>query len=65
MCNGEDVNVLVYNCFLVFQTQFQRLVLRMTRFYTREESGKVWTRLKNVVKARGYESRTSADEVSQ
>lgn len=46
------------------QTPFQRLVLRMTRFYTQLESSKVWIRLKQVMKLQGYESRTSPDESS-
>ena len=49
--------------FLSMQTSFQRLALRMTRFYTNQSSSIVWSRLQQVVKKLGYESRTSPDKV--
>ena len=42
---------------------FQHLVLRMTRFYTKLESTKVWNRLRQAMKTLGYEAKTSQDQV--
>ena len=49
--------------FLLLQTPFQRLTLRMTRFYTSQPSAKVWNRLQHVMRNMGYDARTSADKV--
>ena len=49
--------------FLLHQTPFQRLTLRMTRFYTSQPSAKVWNRLQHVMRNMGYDARTSADKV--
>jgi len=46
-----------------FQTPFQRLTLRMTRFYTSQPSVKVWNRLQQIMRKMGYDARTSADKV--
>ena len=45
------------------QTPFQRLTLRMTRFYTSQPSVKVWNRLQHIMRKMGYDARTSADKV--
>ena len=49
--------------FLLLQTPFQRLTLRMTRFYTSQPSAKVWNRLQHIMRNMGYDARTSADKV--
>ena len=54
-----------YKSFIILflQTPFQRLTLRMTRFYTSQPSAKVWNRLQHVMRNMGYDARTSADKV--
>ncbi|XP_019853937.1 PREDICTED: serine/threonine-protein kinase Chk1-like [Amphimedon queenslandica] len=46
------------------QTSFQRLALRMTRFYTKLDSAKVWNRLRQAMKTLGYDSKPGQDESS-
>lgn len=47
----------------VMQTPFQRLTLRMTRFYTSMSSTKVWSRLQEIALKLGFETKTSPDKV--
>ncbi len=44
------------------QTPFQRLTLRMTRFYTHQSSVQVWGRLQQALRKLGYEHRNSGDK---
>lgn len=46
------------------QSLFQRLTLRMTRFYTNLPSAKVWSRLNQIMKSLAFETRTSVDQAS-
>eukprot|EP00731_Ephydatia_muelleri_P007103 Em0003g1351a len=46
------------------QSLFQRLTLRMTRFYTNLASAKVWSRLNQIMKSLAFETRTSMDQAS-
>eukprot|EP00731_Ephydatia_muelleri_P007105 Em0003g1353a len=46
------------------QNLFQRLTLRMTRFYTNLASAKVWSRLNQIMKSLAFETRTSMDQAS-
>lgn len=45
------------------KSPFQRLTLRMTRFYTSLSSSKVWNRLQQIMRKLAYDARTSPDKV--
>ncbi len=66
MLPDKRICLVLFCCLFVFnilQPQFQRLVLRMSRFYSDQSSGKVWTKLRQIIKAMDYELRNN-DEVN-